>query len=72
MSKIVVSAELARLLGRTFETAELVDEAGNHLGYFNPPVSKEEIEEAKRRLAAGTEGRTTAEVLERLASSEVK
>ena len=72
MSKIVVSAELARLLGKTFEAVELVDKDGKHLGYFNPPVSKEEIEEAKRRLAAGSEGRTTAEVLERLAGLEGK
>lgn len=67
MVRIVVSAQQARQIGETHEPLEVVDEQGNHVAYFMQTFSQAEILEAKRRSEAEVGGRTTAEVLDRLA-----
>ncbi len=70
MVRIVVTEEQARQLAESFEPLEVVDEQGNRIGCFTQPFSEAEIAEAKRRSMTEKGGRTTAEVLERLANSE--
>lgn len=70
MVRIVVTSEQARQLGESPDPIELVDEHGNHLGYFTQPFSRSEILEAKRRSESESGGRTTAEVLDRLANRD--
>ena len=68
MIRIVINSEQAKKLGESNEPVEIVDENGNHLGYFAQPFSQSEILEAKRRSFSERGGRTTEEVLDRLES----
>ncbi len=68
MVKLVVSAEQAKVLTEARESVEIFDAKGNRLGFFTQPFSDHEIELARGRAAAGQPGRSTADVLERLAS----
>lgn len=72
MLRIVVTQERARQLAGSSEPLEVVDEQGNRIGYFTQPFSEAEIAEAKRRSLAEKGGRTTAEVLERVAKLEAQ
>lgn len=67
MIRIVITAEQGSQFDQSNEPVEIVDEHGNPLGYFAQPFSQADILEARRRSAASGGGRTTAEVLNRLA-----
>jgi hypothetical protein len=68
MVKLVVNAEQAKVLADARESVEILDPAGKRLGFFARPFSDHEIELARGRAAAGQSGRSTADVLERLAA----
>ena len=68
MVKLVVSAEQAKVLTEARESVEILDPKGNRLGFFARPFSDHEIELARSRATAGQPGRSTADVLDRLAS----
>lgn len=72
MIRIVITAEQASQLDQSNELVEIVDEHGNHLGFFTQPFSQAEILEAKRRSSSENGGRTTAEVLNRLAGLDTR
>jgi hypothetical protein len=72
MVRITVPDQQAEVLRKGDEAVLLVDEQGKVIGRFLPAFSAEEILEARRRAATESGGRTTAEVLERLARSENK
>ena len=72
MVQIVVTAEQARQLGESCEPIEIVDPDGNRIGYFTQPFTNAEIAEAKRRSETQTGGRTTQEVLDRIAKREAR
>ncbi len=68
MVRSIVTEEQAKQLTGSLEPLEIVDEQGNRIGCFTQPFSESEITEAKRRSMTEKGGRTTAEVLERLAN----
>ena len=67
MVQIVVTAEQAKQLGESRAPIEILDQAGNRIGYYTQPFTNAEIAEAKRRSESETGGRTTREVLDRMA-----
>ena len=72
MVRITVPDQQAEALRKGIETILLVDERGQVIGRYLPAFSADEILEARRRSATESGGRTTAEVLERLARKEGK
>jgi hypothetical protein len=79
MVQLKVDGAMTAVLGRAKERAEILDEQGTLLGYFEPVESAEDElyrkaallfdpEEIRRRKADPSPGHTTAEVLERLRS----
>lgn len=68
MVELVVTAEQAKFLAEANGSVEIVDAKGKRLGFFARRFSEEEVAVANSRAAAGTPGRSTAEVLERLQS----
>lgn len=72
MVQIVVTAEQAKQLGKSRESIEILDQAGNRIGYYTRPFTNAEIAEAKRRSESESGGRTTQEVLDRISKMESK
>jgi hypothetical protein len=72
MTQIVLSDEQAKTVASSLKPVQVRDLRGNVLGYIEPLWTEEDIAEAKRRLASGKPGFTTAEVLEYLRSLESK
>ncbi len=72
MVSIVVTAEQAKQLGNSAEPIEIVDQAGNRIGYYSQLFMNAEIAEAKRRSESESGGRTTQEVLDRISRMESK
>lgn len=70
MVELVVSAEQAKLLAEARESVEIVDANGNRLGFFARRFSDGDIVAARARAEHGQATRTTADVLERLKSSD--
>ncbi len=70
MVKIVVTEDQARTIVEAKDSVEIVDAAGNRLGYFARPFSDEEIAIARQRAASDEPRRTTQQVIERLKSLE--
>lgn len=68
MVELVVTAEQAKLLSEANDSVEIVDAQGNRLGFFARRFSDREVAVARLRVAAGTPGRATSEVLDRLKS----
>jgi hypothetical protein len=79
MDQLRVDGAMTAVLGRAKERAEILDEQGTLLGYFEPVESPEDElyrkaallfdpEEIRRAKADDRPGHTTAEVLERLRS----
>lgn len=72
MVQITVTSEIAKLIGNSLEPIELLDPNGHSIGYFIKPFSNAEIAEAQRRSKTSSSGRTTHEVLERLAKLDTQ
>ena len=72
MVKIVVTEDQARLIAATEESVEIVDAAGNRLGFFARSFTDNDIAIARQRAASNEPRRTTQEVIERLKSLEEK
>ncbi len=70
MVKIVVTEDQAKAIVEAKESVEIVDVAGNRLGFFARPFSDEEIAIARQRAASDEPRRTTQQVIERLKSLE--
>jgi len=75
MAQIILDSAQARIVLQAHDQVRVCDESGNLLGVFAPPsksksseyvCTDEEIEAAKRALAAPGPRRTTQEVLEGL------
>jgi hypothetical protein len=65
--RIIVADNQAQELRHGRDGVEIVDQQGKVIGRYFPAFTPAEIAEAKRRSATETGGRTTAEVLARLA-----
>jgi hypothetical protein len=70
MSRIVLTAEQAKVVATATGPVAVCDAAGNVLGYFMPAWTEEDIAEAKKRLSSDSPRMTTAEVLAYLRSLE--
>lgn len=69
MIRIIVTPQQARQLESNEGPVEIVDEQGRHLGYLTQSFSKSEIDEARRRSMTEAGGRSTADVLKKLAGT---
>ena len=70
MVKVVVTEEQAKAIAEAKDGVEIVDAAGNRLGFFARPFTEEDIAIARQRAASDEPRRTTREVIERLKSLE--
>ncbi len=70
MTQLILNDEQARILSQALEPVELLDNKGNVLRTVPPIWTAEDIAEAKRRIASGQPGLTTAQVLAQLRSLE--
>ena len=70
MVKIVVTEDQAKAIAAAEEGVEIVDAAGNRLGFFARPFTDDDIAIARERAASDEPRRTTQEVIERLNSLE--
>ena len=70
MVKIVVTEDQAKAIAAAEESVEIVDAAGNRLGFFARPFTDDDIAIARQRAASDEPRRTTQEVIERLKSLE--
>ena len=72
MVKIVVTEDQEKIIAEANGGVEIVDAAGNRLGFFARPFTDEDIAIARQRAASDEPRRTTEQVLERLKSLEQK
>lgn len=70
MIRIIIASDQADLLRDGSQPLEIVDDKGVVLGCYWQAFSQTEIGEAKRRAAAEPGGKTTDQVMERLAGLE--
>ena len=70
MVKIVVTEDQAKAIAEAKESVEIVDAAGNRLGFFARPFTEHDIAIARERAASNEPRRTTQQVIERLKSLE--
>ena len=76
MTLLMVNDEQARLIAGATLPIIVTDASGRQLGKLEPlspniaipPLSREELEELRRRMASPGPGKTTKEVLDRLKS----
>jgi hypothetical protein len=69
MRDIVVSDDLLRAIAETGGEIRFVNASGEVLGRFEPELTKNELEEIRRRLTSSEPRYTTEQVLERLRSA---
>lgn len=72
MVRITIADDEAAELRRGRDGVELIDQQGKVIGRYFPFFTPAEVAEARRRSATETGGRTTAEVLARLAQLEAQ
>jgi hypothetical protein len=72
MPEIVLIDEQAKVVATALKPVTVRDGKGNTLGHFEPIWAEEDLAEARKALASGEPGRTTAQVLEHLRSLESK
>lgn len=72
MVQIVVTAEQARQIEQSRGSIEIIDQNGNRIGCYTQSFANAEIAEAKRRSKSEREGKSTKEILDRLAQLESK
>jgi hypothetical protein len=72
MTQIVLPREQADVVARAIEPIEVCDPNGELLGYIDPVWTREDIDEAKRRIASDQPRYTTAQVMKHLQSLESK
>ncbi len=70
MVKIVVTDDQAKAITEAKEGIEIVDAAGNRLGFFARPFTDQDIAIARQRAASDEPRRTTQQVIDRLTSLE--
>lgn len=70
MAEIIVDDEEANVIFTANAKVSVRDRNGRLLGWITPSISAEELDEIKRRRAAGGPWRTTEQVLEHLRSLE--
>jgi hypothetical protein len=72
MPRVVLSDEQARILTTALESVELVDAKGDVLRIIPPMWTKEDIAEAKRRLASPGPWFTSDQIRRRLAALQAE
>jgi hypothetical protein len=72
MIRITLTPEQVRAISNAPGEVEMVDGAGNRIGYVRPLFTRQEIAEAKRCAESNEERRTTAQVLERIRALETE
>ncbi len=72
MVQIVVTAEQARQIEQSRGSIEIIDQNGNRIGYYTQPFANAEIAEARRRSKTEQGGKSTKEILDRIAQLESK
>ena len=68
MVKIVVTDDQAKAISEAKEGIEIVDTAGNRLGFFARPFTDQDVAIARQRAASDEPRRTTQQVIDRLKS----
>ena len=68
MTQIVLPREQADIVARAIEPIQVCDPNGELIGYIDPVWTREDIDEAKRRIASNQPRYTTAQVMEHLQS----
>lgn len=70
MVQIVVTEDQAKAIAESQERIEIVDTAGNRLGFFARPFTDDDVANARKRAASDEPRRTTEQVIDRLNSLE--
>lgn len=70
MTQIVVDAHEAALIRMAERSVQVVDQAGNLVGFVKPAPTDEELEKWRQRLAVDEPTYTSEEVLDYLRSLE--
>lgn len=70
MVQIVVTEDQAKAIAESQERIEIVDTAGNRLGFFARPFTDDDVAIARKRAASDEPRRTTEQVIDRLNSLE--
>ena len=70
MVKIVVTDDQAKAITEAKGGIEIVDAAGNRLGFFARPFTDQDVAIARQRAASDEPRRTTQQVIDRLKSLE--
>jgi hypothetical protein len=70
MTQLILNAEQSQIVAKALEPVEVCAPNGEVLGVIEPAVTREEIADAKQRLATDQPRYTTAQVLEHLQSLE--
>jgi len=72
MIQITLTPEQVQAICDATGDVEMIDGAGNRIGYVHPLFTRQELAEAKRCAASSEERRTTVQVLERIRALEQK
>ena len=72
MVKIVVTDDQAKAITEAKEGIEIVDAAGNRLGFFARPFTDQDVAIARQRVASDEPRRTTQQVIDRQKSLELE